>query len=48
VDVIMPVETHLDSWPLLSEVNLGQKTPREMMTRLQQLWETEQAKPRAR
>jgi ABC-type glycerol-3-phosphate transport system substrate-binding protein len=48
VDVIMPVEMHTDSWPLLSEVDLGQKTPREMMTRLQQLWETAQAKPRAR
>jgi len=48
VDVIMPVEMHKDFWPLLSEVNLGQKTPREMMMRLQQLWETEQAKLKAR
>ena len=48
VDVVMPVEMHKEFWPLLSEVNLGQKTPREMMTRLQQLWETEQAKLKAR
>ena len=48
VDVIMPVEMHKEFWPLLSEVNLGTKTPREMMTRLQQLWESEQAKLKAR
>jgi ABC-type glycerol-3-phosphate transport system substrate-binding protein len=48
VDVIMPVEMHREFWPLLSEVMLGKKTPREMMTRLQQLWETEQAKLKAR
>jgi ABC-type glycerol-3-phosphate transport system substrate-binding protein len=48
VDVVMPEEMHKEFWPLLSEVNLGAKTPREMMTRLQQLWETEQAKLKAR
>jgi ABC-type glycerol-3-phosphate transport system substrate-binding protein len=48
VDVIMPVEMHKEYWPLLSDVLMGRKTPREMMTRLQQLWETERAKLKAR
>ncbi len=48
VGVVMRVEMHREFWPLLSEVMLAKKTPREMMTRLQQLWETEQAKLKAR